>query len=298
MRTKPLLFVSAMLLIFLSACREENTTSSQLPMLEVNAVAEELEETDDDTLAALTNDETIRFNPLGDNERFAYSLENVQTHSPYQRRWDMTLYAVQNGDTANAVELFSWENVETNRVQFTSDLRKCFFLTRRGSTWTFDLYVADGLTGEVRKLLADTVGSLFRVSEDGKFVGFLSRHHAHDSVTIFLFDVKAGVMAGEFEWRPEHYPIAPGWGIFGGWSIFRFNNVFRVAGLSEGSAIITAIELDLTTMELRTLFDETDADRNTPRSPLTLLWNGDYFNIDWEDDVRRQSRDPNIRLRR
>jgi len=110
----------------------------------------------------------------------------------------------------------------------------------------YDLYLADGFTGEIRRLISDTESMVFRASKDGRFVAFRNRHHADDFVIIYLFDVKNEAIVGEFKWRPV--------GTVDGWELFRFDNFFRVVGIWQSGAIVAVVELDLSTMELRTVF--------------------------------------------
>ena len=237
--------------------------------------------------------EPIRFAPLGDNDRFAYAIQTVRNDAG-RGVHKMTVYAARNNDIEDITELFSWMDVRYGEViQFTSDFRKGFFLAiQRGENphiWTHNLYMANGLTGEIRRLLTDT-GSLLRASKDGRFVGFLGRGQVGESVNIFLFDIASETIVGEFEWRTE-------WPVSGGWDIFRFDNGFRIYGTWERGQIIAVAELDPDTMELRTLWDGTGSEIDVDWVH-SILSNPTRADDDWNDDVVRQRRDPTIQLQR
>ena len=268
---------------------EETSHPEGLSEIPVNFL--ERQTTEKDTILSEDKANELRFIPLGYNERFAYSMQTVRNDEG--RGWErMTLYTVRNNDIEDISDLFSWENVEPRGVQFTADHRMCFFLVRDvvrwGFIWTHNLYMANGLTGEVRRLLSDT-GPLLRVSKDGRFVSFLGRDRAGESVDIFLFDIASETIVGEFEWRTE-------WPVSGGWDIFRFDNVFRIYGTWERGQIIAVAELDPETMELRTLWDKTVAERDGDWE--FIVSQPTRADDDWNDDVVRQRRDPTIQLQR
>ena len=227
-------------------------------------------------------EEITRFTPLNANERFAYSIENARDNQGQQAWWNITLYAVRNNDINDVTELFTWEDIEWANVNFTDDLRVCFFLARQRTenmrVWTSDLYMANGFTGEIRRLITDTI-PLFRVSTDGRFISFLRRNLNEYSANIFLFDVENEIMAGEFEWRVN--------GTVNSWEVFRHENIFRIFGTLMGIDLVAAAELNPATMEFRTLWDKSD-----------ITDSRDTIHVDgWRDDVSRLFRDPNIRLR-
>lgn len=288
MNMKAGLIFLVMLFVLLAGCRRGNESAPRLQVLETGS-EERLTEANVGQDILLTED-TLRFTPLDYNERFVFATDNVRDIAAGLSRWDMTLYAIRNGDIASASKLFSWRNVGSPDIQFTDGFRRCFFLSRRYlNTRIFDLYLADGTTGEIRRLIADTVSSVWRVSKDGKYIGFLNFRYPDTSalknyVSIYIFDVENEVVIGEFEWQP----IVPG--RIQGWNIFRLDNIFRIVGSIMRGTIEAVVELDLATMELRTIFDQTE-----------YGWRGAYApNLDddeWGDDVRRQSRDPTIRLR-
>jgi len=234
--------------------------------------------------SAAIPEEITRFTPLNANERFAYSTENARDNEG-RGWWNITLYAVRNNDINDVTELFTWEDIDWSRVNFTDDLRVCFFIDynhiKRDFNWTHNLYMANGFTGEVRRLITD-ISPLFRASTDGRFISFLRRNLNEYSANIFLFDVENEIMAGEFEWRVNSR--------INTWVLYRFDNIFRIYGTNEGGGILAAAELNPSTMELVTLWDKIDDD--------DLIYLPNLFLDDgWQDDVSRLFRDPNIRLR-
>ena len=241
----------------------------------------------------LTAEETKSFIPLAYNERFAYSLQAIRAGSRIWQR--MTVYAVRNNDTENAIELFSWEHINTIHIQFTCDLKKWFFveslLTGNSGTaasWTHNLYMANGHTGEIRRLQTNIGGRVFRVSNDGRFVLFQSREPNKEFAQLVLFDIKKNAIISEFEWIVKRSLAEQRASQH--WVILRFDNIFRIYELGEHEIIIAVAELDPTTMEFRTIWDYS----NMPEFP-SVPWMGDD---NWVDDVMLLLQNPNVFLQR
>jgi len=230
-----------------------------------------------------------RFTPLGENERFAYTDDA-----------GVTLYAVRNNDIEDISELVFLGDAMWHSVQFTSDLRRSFFARWRLPSdlplryrVRSPIYMANGETGEIKRLPIDA-DHWFRVSNDGRFVGFIDpyvrselennrRITEREQANVFIFDIEAETMT-EFQWRTNARAD-------GGWHIHRFDNGFRIYGLTErGDHIMAAAEIDLSTMELTTLWDRTAGSDDTTPLP--------FFGDDWFDDVSLQFRNPNVRLQR
>ena len=245
----------------------------------------------------------IKFTPLGDNERFAYSVESVEIYVRDRFRTrvnNMTVYAVRDNDVDNTAELFLWEDVNQQSIQLTSDLRKVFFMPNHSyRRWTpainlpLDIYMADGGTGEIQRVLAGTVNrenSIFRVSQDGKFVLLSEReinYHEFARVLLFLFDVENGSIINEFEWRIDFYGRN---GLVQGFEVGRLDNIFRIIATTELGFITAVAELDPVAMVLQTVwFGFRDA--GLPAQP-------NASDHDWLDDVMFQRRNPSILLRR
>jgi len=300
MRIKARMLAIVLFLSLSLGCLEENDGRPQSPVYETGfprneALADHaIEQTPYPITfeegAKSTTNEISTFIPLGDNERFAYSVRNVQNEEiSWRRRWDISLYALENDDIENARKLFSWKHVGANDIQFTDGLRMGFFISRNiidwGRNWTFDLYKVNGHIGEVTRLAAD-VSSLWRVSGDGRYIGFLGGNHFDGYVNVFVFDVKARAIAGEFEWRTVG-PID-----IDAWFIVRRDDAFIILGSGLDGRIFAATELNLGIMELKTLWDKTDA-RGVA---LLLLPNILDDDSEWQDDVWRQSMNPLVML--
>jgi len=189
---------------------------------------------------ALLASEIPRFTPLQDNERFAYAIQSMRD-SEGRPRMELTIYSVRNNNVEDISELFTWENVRWNNVAFTSDFRKVFFIgiTRIGSginaPQISNLYMANGNTGEIRRLITDNLGgSSLRASKDGRFVIF-QRHNFRsiDSSQFYLFDVASETVLGEFIWRPNRPEYF--WAV-NGWRFIRVDNIFRIIADYDGDA--------------------------------------------------------------
>jgi len=308
MRIKTKIFSAALLLALALGCAEEKNApppqmqvleaapleqeAAEAPISQAGTLAPEEEEAEaaaenGAVSAALPVAEPIMFTPLSGSERLAYSIQNVIDAEGWGQ-WNMTMYAVENDDTENAVALFSWEDMSWARVQFTGDFRTGFFLSRNTGN-IFDLYMADGSVGEIRMLIAG-ISVFYRASKDGRFVGFVRGVSSSNLACIFLFDIESGAMAGEFEFRTREPVVS--------WQhIYRFGNVFRIYGVSEGGDIIAFAELDPVAMELRTVWDLTGDDWQSwlpdglSHPPNVFLDEG------WRDDVIDLLYDPNVMLR-
>ena len=238
--------------------------------------------------------EATNFTPLQDNERFAFSLDNVLDNEG-RAHWNMTLYAIKDNDTDSVSELFRWQAVRWWDIQFTYDLRKSFFVDnsflRSGSrAQARSLYMANGVTGEIRRLIADVGSERIRVSKDGRFVVFQgSAGTGH--VNIFLFCVESETIVGEFEWRPN----SPEWFHIEGWNLRRFYNFFRIYATANKGIIYMIAELKPETSVLETVWIVWDTIETPEQQPVWLDINEEG---DWQDDVILQHRNPNIRLRR
>jgi len=152
-----------------------------------------------------------------------------------------------------------------------------------GTALTDNLYVANGITGEIRRLLTGAE-SRWRVSKDGRFIGFLYGRR-NDFITIYLFDVTAERIVSQFEWRTNR-PIA-------NWSILRFDTIFIIRADFENGYTVAEAELDPATMVLQTIWDITDPNNIVSPSPNRLI-----EGRAGGDDVMVQDANPNIRLRR
>jgi hypothetical protein len=238
-------------------------------------------------------DEIIKFTPLRDNERFAYTTQTQ--HGNLGRVWQrMTMFAVRDNNIENVTELFTWEPVRHSDIQFTSDFKKGFFIESNIIRWDdsdlYHLYMVNGFTGDIRKLLPDIgLSSGFRVSKDGKFILFLgSSYPTRDFMDFFLFDVENEVMLGEFEWRPNRQFLPWGDPIHS-WRVRRSNNIFWLLA-TVAEFIVAAAEFDPITMELKTFYSTLD-ESGFPSLPIR----GDEG---WSDDVAQYHRNPNVRLQR
>ena len=276
---KLFLFALMVTMAFLPVSCHRHTPATVIETVYSETTSNNVDATQD---PAAIPEEITRFTPLNDNERFAYSIENARDNQGQQAWWNITLYAVRNNDINDVTELFTWENIEWSNVNFTDDLKVCFFLARQRTEnmhiWTSNLYKANGFTGEVRRLITDTI-PLFRVSTDGRFISFIKENPDRYSANIFLFDVENEIMVGEFEWRLNR--------TVNSWEIFRYENIFRIFGTLMGVELIAAAELNPATMEFRTLWNNAAAEDIK-----------DIIHVDdWRDDVSRLFRNPNIRLR-
>jgi len=237
-------------------------------------------------------DQITRFAPLDDNERFAFSDVGVWDGQRWQS--EMTFYAVRNNVMEDFTILFARRSVTWPDVQFTNDYKRAFFNETRfiGDINTPEvridsIYVADGFTGEVRRLLPDMGNNNnWRVSKNGRFISFI-RHIFSVPTVIYLFDVENESIVGEFKLIPR-IPANRGWN---GWSIARFDNIFRIYATVEFGYIAEVVEFNPVTTELRTLWAAVDKDNGNSRLPHA---EDSYF----MDDVEKQFDNPNVRLQR
>jgi len=272
--------------LFFSSCQREARNTEQAapdaPVLATEAVG--------------------RFTPLADNERFAVlHLGASRPGADVVRPSFMTFYAVRNNDITDITELFTWENVlvpGADDPQFTSDFRTAFFRVRAQEPLPFPLYalyMANGSTGEIKRLpilVPSAIGGNFRVTKDGKFAAYPRGGQGGQaaSVLISVFDIEAETMT-QLTWRVTERG-------FGGWLIFRSDNGFMIHRTGEGGDPLAIAELDPATMELRTLWDNTDWSKNQDDIPIPPNYHSMLEGSLWVDDVVLQWRDPNVRLRR
>jgi hypothetical protein len=252
-------------------------------------------------------DEIVKFPPLADNERFAFAFK--RTAQPII--WGLTLYAVRGNDIESRRKLFTWEDVaDTDGFQFTSDFRTVFFAVRaerqqvgESLQWHHlfqPLYMANGVAGEVKRLPMEVMLP-WRASKDGRFVAFINIWQVSDTgedtgdwdrekANIFVFEVETGVIT-QIAWKSNMH-------IEGGWSLYRYDNIFLIHGSFEKGKLAALAELNPTTMELRTLVDLTDSYNRIEPNDETLYLLSKLIDEEdmFGDDVLRLW-DPTIRLR-
>jgi len=232
-----------------SAMQDENRNLPPVPAIAENDLTQS-------PAAPLANEITI-FTPLNDNEQFAINFQAVP--QAFVLPWNvMTIFAMRDNDFQDVSVLFSREPVHVHDVQFANNFKKCFFMEEdwRHPDKTIPyihvhrhIYMANGFTGEIRRLLSNIGSVLWRVSHDGRFIGFIDANSHREYTHINLFDVENGVMIGQFGWKPT----MTGAGHVFGWQIHRFENIFRVSAFDEVGVVATAAELDLFTLELTPL---------------------------------------------
>jgi len=242
---------------------------------------------------ALSASEIHRFTPLADNERFAYTIDDhSQQIGHVLLFWQkMTMYAVRNNNIGDVAELFTWEPVRSYEIQFRNDFRKAFFIESksagRNTGESHHLYIADGFTGEIRRLLPNVGRGSLRVSKDGQFASFFRATFPSEFVHIYLFDVTNETIVGEFVWRPNRPEWVQRRYMISNWRIIRADTVFRIIAVGEAGFIAAVAELNPVTMELTTLWDYFE----------TGLWfESSKDGIRWDDDVSVHN--PNVRLQR
>ena len=205
-------------------------------------------------LVTVNANELTRFTPLNANERLAFTLQGSEA----------TFFAVNNDDIEDFSMLFSWRPVWVSRIQFTSDFKKGFFLetatTREKGIVTArlqKLYIVNGFTGEIRKVLTIRGEEPVRISSDGRFVIFLQGTQRFDnSINIYLFDIEKDAIVAEFIWHPwesltdELRQAGP----ISSWLLFRFENVFKIYAVIGGGIAGWAV-LDPIAMTLELLCD-------------------------------------------
>ena len=228
-------------------------------------------------LIGVFSDEIIKFEPLKYNERFAYSLDD--------RNNIMTLYIVNNNNSIIS-EDNSWSNVglAVTPVQLTNNYRMCFFVKSYFIDIYgihHDLYIANGITGEIKKVME--IQSPFRITENGKYIGFIDPNINYEIANIYIYDTEENSIIKIFEWRTKKY-------IDGVWHITRNHNSFIIYGLTEGGYACAEAILDTDKMELLTMWDFTDSnDANLIIPHISEL--------ELQDDIIQQMRNPNVRLR-
>ena len=246
--------------------------------------------------------EIARFTPLNDNERFAFSTQTIHDEN-FRSHNRLTFFAIRNNDISDVTELFTWEPILRWDIQLTNDLKKAFFIQttpdfmRRESERINHLYMANGITGEIRRLPADIGHDSMRVSKDGRFVLFQKNVFGAGYVTIFLLCVENEALVREYAWKPNVPRDLSG---ISAWNIRRFDNVFRIYASGESGFIYAAAELDLSTMKLETQWewDGTEAfEVDFSVLPNVSFLDGE-FAWGWRvfDDVNLQDGNPYIRL--
>ena len=227
-----------------------------------------------------TENAIIRFTPLADNEQFALSLRDMP-QSPI-RPWSvMTLFAMHNNDFKDVSVLFSREPIPVEHIQMASNFKKCFFIEFDWREPTglvpykhayHHLYMANGFTGEIRRLLTTRKMITWRVSHDGRFILFLEDQAGGKFTHLSLFDVESEIIVVEFEWRPYRIGASP----IEAWEIHRFENIFRISGIGEGGFVLAVAEFDLIKMKLRSRGDFLLSD---------LSWLPNVEDEGWFDDI-------------
>ena len=267
--------------IFFMSCFRDTPAPIEIGITQIETPDLENYETQEPEISSVH--EALQFAPLNYYERFAFSN---------QRGWPgvpITMYAVRNNDSENAVALFTWRQILSVRgVQFTTDFKRGFFM-ERVTFGESNFYKADGFTGEIRKLFSATSPPFtfeWRVSKDGRFIGILidNSDYRDNSVYIHIFDVENEAFSTKIEWYLYRDPQL---GPRNGWSIFRFDGVFRIYGWAGNGHTLAGAELNLETGELKTLWDI-----RTPEAPFNS-----YVGL-FSDDVSLQHWDPLVRLQR
>ena len=306
LKAKIKLFFIAVFLTAIFGCEKgKDTVAHQLPEAPETVPVEEPPVEAGNAPAQRDWERPTHFIPLADNERFAYSVRQVENEDGTPRK-DMTVYAVRNNDTGDTREVFSWKHVDIltgDNFQFTDDLKTFFFKETRNVARYFhrsDLYMADGRTGKVRKLLPDILFG-FRLSHDGRYIAFVNLYREFDpenavvireyeKANIFLFDIENEIMH-QFEWQMKS-PIN------GGWTLRRAGNVFKIyADAEEDLTVVGEAELNPETLELTILWDKSYLDLVYGTQPeetrqLQTLYESPY----WKDGVYDIANNPNIRI--
>jgi hypothetical protein len=152
-----------------------------------------------------------------------------------------------------------------------------------------DLYVANGLTGEIKKLIAD-IPARFRVSKDGRYICFMQYapnfipFSAAEKITIFLFDVADESVIYNFEWGVRGAEAES-------FRIRRFDDIFKIDAINEIGTVVAVAELNPERRAFSVLWDLTDDYEGL--NPLP-----DSSDLEWLDDVWLYPRNPNIILER
>jgi len=235
-----------------------------------------------DASSGLTDDGITRFTPLNANERLGFT----------QQSGEATFYAVNNNDVEDFSILFTWKRVLWSSIQFSRDFKKGIFLEINNiiehgvvTARLRYLYKVNGVTGEVTRRQLTIIGDEpVRVSNDGRFVSFLQGWQRFDnSINIYLFDIKKDAIVAEFIWHPwENIDDAPRLmsqvGRINGWSLFRFDNIFKIYAEIAGGIIAWAV-LDPIALTLEPLCD----------NPLRFFESTDgHYSLEnpiWFDDV-------------
>ena len=215
-----------------------------------------------------------RFTPLADNERLAFTVQ--------QETGVTTFYAVDNYDYENFSAIYTrTRGITWSSIQFTGDFRNGFFVFLESAIWKSHLYMLNGLTGEVRRILTYMGGGPSRVSKDGRFAAFLHRtDNEGQEVNMYIFDIENESIVGEFIWQPWENISDPSIlsQQINSFIIFRFDNIFKIYAAID-SGIVGGAILDPAAMTLISIWD----------NPYIFFESVDgYFSLDnltWDDDV-------------
>jgi len=217
----------------------------------------------------LEADVITRFPSLQDNERLAHSTRRERRNPTARHIWTpvMTLYAVRDNNIEDASVLFTWDNVPWFHIQFSNDLKMCFFIVETviasdpvAPSVRRDLYVANGISGEVRRLLTGMGSAAYCISKDGRFILHLSslirdsRNYSVNLFNLYLIDVEKGGILDEFEWRLNRSEYANEMNPVEGLDILAIDSIFRLLAVGYRELIIAEAEYDPGKMKLRTLF--------------------------------------------
>ena len=219
--------------------------------------------------------ETTGFTPLANNERFAYTTPH-SFNNEGRGQWVLHLFAVQGGDIENAVPLIATGSIRNWEVQFTSDFKKAFFINIDypgngiSAPDIHSFYMANGLTGEVKRLMVDTSYASWRVSRDGQYILFQSFEHRAGYVNLHLFDVENEAIVDEFIWRPDRPARLNQSAPIQAWEIRRHGSIFRIYATTELGFVAAIAEFDPASRQVVTLWSTFEmSGLDAPRTLIT-----------------------------
>ena len=204
----------------------------------------------------LLAEEVTNFTPLADNERLAFTVKDYT---------EVTFYAVDSNNFNDFSLLFSLNPALFHGIQFSDDFRMAFFVTDtvnqengRIAEHFQNLYIINGHTGEISRILTFQTTKAVRVSLDGRFLCFLSRPDLMANfVNIYLFDIERGTMIDKFVWHPwenvDDQQISSQ--TFTAFRIFRFDNIFKIYADIDGG-IVGGVILDPETLTLDLIWND------------------------------------------
>jgi hypothetical protein len=192
------------------------------------------------------------------------------------RHTNLVAYAVQDNNLEDIRELFRRERVSQSLTRISEDLRTIFFLHLINGTG-LHLYMANGTTGEIKKLFISDRG-MYTVTANGRYVGAIismwrmaprngkdgsdgytsvpsDNPDRNKQVLIIIYDTEQGAVKNIVPWNLL--------GTFHGGrgSIESYDNLFRIRADADGTAGTLAIaELDPETENLTVLWDISDAE--------------------------------------